>query len=49
MSTLPDIVYEECVEMLIRQEAELGALLGIETHSKYIISNVRAYAGNGLV
>ena len=31
--------------MLIRHEAEPSALLGIETHSEYIISgNVRAYA-----
>ena len=38
--------------MLIRHEAEPNALLGIETHSEYIISgNVRAYAGTltGLV
>ena len=39
-------MYEECVEMLIRHEAEPSALLGISTHSSYIISgNVRAYVG----
>ena len=38
MSTLPDIVNEECVERLIEHEAEPSALLCLETHSEFTIS-----------
>ena len=31
-------MYEECVERIIRHEAEPSALLGLETHSEYTIS-----------
>ena len=39
MSTLPDIVNEECVERLIEHEAEPSALLCLETHSEFTISS----------
>ena len=47
MSTLPDIVNEECVERLIEHEAEPSALLCLETHSEFTISSrvrVRGYS-----
>ena len=44
MSTLLDIVNEECVERLIEHEAEPSALLCLETHSEFTRVRVSGYS-----